>query len=578
MRQTILFLLLLSLVTASFAQSLGSVSSKQLTVSFRPQLQGLQQGGDLVKWTKTVAQDAPADLTIRWGKPMSAPGFRWELRRVGGGLLRKGEVKISNWSGTTSDWYETSLPIKDVFPRASDSALTYKLTTIPSGQPDGTQLKDSISIVYQNAATSSFDSVALANDPIGCFSIDIAQMKALDRSDEKGWNTRDEVIVHGFLRGPTQFSHMRDRPAEDIVKDLKADRRPEGITHWERDLWPSVYSGYFEFGTSTGLASWTDRHGTFVGPPYIWGGCLEPHDSVTGVFLVLEQDSSTSRQNESKIGKKNDSASAGSSGASPVPGAPEVEPAESKADFMRLNKIIQANLESQVKSNNNLPDNLRSNYDDMATVLKVHDAFPKRSQNTILGAFTVHLDYVTFPPMLRVAALNDSGFRIKNSDQTVAATSLPDHVLGARTTQFDYALIQGLSKSTRIKLQGHDATYELILSVSKRNGRPDLRKDAVYTTKEKCGKENLWIDGVDGRVLVKKGERKEIPIKLDAGGYITWDCHSGDGRTGDRTRPAASEIGKDWIYNPKGDLVIVTRAPLGRKVRMDFFDVFSSAQ
>ena len=67
-----------------------------------------------------------------------------------------------------------------------------------------------------------------------------------------------------------------------------------------------------------------------------------------------------------------------------------------------------------------------------------------------------------------------------------------------------------------------------------------------------CGREILTVEGVGGPVAVRKGETKEVRVRLDGDGFFYWRC---DGSR-ERTRPV----------NRETTFVVVHRAATGRHI------------
>jgi hypothetical protein len=80
-------------------------------------------------------------------------------------------------------------------------------------------------------------------------------------------------------------------------------------------------------------------------------------------------------------------------------------------------------------------------------------------------------------------------------------------------------------------------------------------RDFLCREIDRCGAPVLRVLGVDGPVEVRKGETKEVRVRLDGDGFFYWYC--GDEKDPDRTRPV----------NRATTLVVVKRASAGREIQ-----------
>ncbi len=114
-------------------------------------------------------------------------------------------------------------------------------------------------------------------------------------------------------------------------------------------------------------------------------------------------------------------------------------------------------------------------------------------------------------------------------------------------------VLSSSTKEVTLKLTGKGAVYNARLWVEAPSEPVPKGRKVAGKTSDKCSHQDLWVVGDAGQVLVKKGERKDVPI---GPGTFTWYC-------GGSEESAGADAGTD--------VVNVRRAMTGRNIDWVFF-------
>jgi hypothetical protein len=105
-----------------------------------------------------------------------------------------------------------------------------------------------------------------------------------------------------------------------------------------------------------------------------------------------------------------------------------------------------------------------------------------------------------------------------------------------------------------IQLTGFKSKYLVKFYLEDGNQKAPINRVFLDKSGDKCGDDNLWVDGKDGLVLIAKGESKDVYLGGEPGDRYHWHCGSKD---------------EDDSSNPPDgtNLAVTTRAASGRDIR-----------